>query len=189
MDLLHNELPWYLAGPLIGLMVPLLLLIGNRQFGVSASFQDLCAWCVRRPAGYFKWDASNNGWRLWFVLGMVIGALFLSYAIPATPVAISSATVDELKELGVTSVQGQYPEELLGGIGGFSLLQVLVCLVGGLLVGFGTRYAGGCTSGHSIMGLAQFSLSSLVATIAFFGGGLLMTHLIFPSLLPALLHG
>jgi uncharacterized membrane protein YedE/YeeE len=189
MDVFKDALPWYVAGPLIGLMVPLLLLLGNRQFGISASFQDLCAWCVRQKEGYFSWDPSKNGWRLWLVLGMIGGALILSYAVPATPVDISAATRSDLRGLGIAQQSGLYPQELFGGAGGFSILQVVVCLLSGLLVGFGTRYAGGCTSGHSIMGLAQFSLASLIATIAFFAGGLLMTHLIFPSLLPALLHG
>lgn len=189
MDLLHEALPWYIAGPLIGLMVPLLLLLGNRQFGISASFQDMCAWCVRQPQGYFKWDAAANGWRLWLVLGMLIGALALYFAVPATPVAISSATQSDLKDLGITADGSIYPVELLGGAHGFSWIQITTALLGGLLVGFGTRYAGGCTSGHSIMGLAQFNPASLIATIGFFVGGLLMTHFIFPHLIPALLHG
>jgi uncharacterized membrane protein YedE/YeeE len=189
MDIVNDALPWYVAGPLIGLMVPLLLLLGNRQFGISASFQDLCAWCVRRPSGYFKWDPQNNGWRLWMVLGMIGGALAISYLLPTTPVDISPATQADLAALEMAPKRGLYPIDLLGGDGEFSITTILVCIVGGLLVGFGTRYAGGCTSGHSIMGLAQFSPASLVATIAFFAGGLLMTHFIFPHLIPALLHG
>ena len=116
------------------------------------------------------------------------GALTLSFAMPETPVNISSATQSDLSAMGFATKNGIFPAELLGGVGGFSWMQIAVCLVGGLLVGFGTRYAGGCTSGHSIMGLAQFNLGSLFATIAFFAGGLVMTHFIFPSIIPALLH-
>jgi uncharacterized membrane protein YedE/YeeE len=188
MEILTKTWPWYVAGPLIGLMVPLLLLMGNRQFGISGSIRDFVAVIFRKRQGYFAYEPEKNNWRLWFAVGIVAAGLVLSFLPGPEKAGIGVAAQTKLASQGVTDQSGLYPTQLLGGENGFSLTQVLFCIIGGLLVGFGTRYAGGCTSGHSIMGLSQLSGTSLLATIAFFAGGLLMTHLIYPYLLPTLLQ-
>lgn len=157
MDWLFQPWPWYVSGPLIGLMVPALLLLSGKSFGVSTSFQHLGAMCTPRSnLAYLKnYNWQSNGWRLFFVGGILLGAFIGSTWLSSNPVQF-------------------LPDHY------YSLGGVLTLVVGGLLVGFGTRYAGGCTSGHSIMGLSNLSWISLVATISFFIGGLLMTHLITP---------
>lgn len=188
MDILLSPLPWYIAGPLIGLTIPLLLFLGNRQFGISATLQDICAFCVRGKTGFFHYDPDTMGWRLWFAGGIIAGGLLSAWLVTDPTVALSGAAEATLSGLGLQQAQGLYPQELLGGPGHWSWQTVVWAVGGGFLVGFGARYAGGCTSGHSIMGLAQFNLASLIATLGFFIGGLLMAHLVFPSLLPWLLH-
>jgi uncharacterized membrane protein YedE/YeeE len=172
---------------MIGLFVPLLLWFGNKQFGISGSLRDFVAVAIRAKEGLFHYDADKSSWRLWFSLGIVGAGLLLSFLPHPAQTGISGEAHALLASQGVTDQHGLFPAQLLGGEHGFTLAQVLYCVIGGLFVGFGTRYAGGCTSGHSIMGLSQLSLASLLATIAFFAGGLIMTHLIFPSLLPALI--
>lgn len=188
MDILLSPLPWYVAGPLIGLTIPLLLFLGNRQFGISATLQDICAFCVRGKADFFRYDPDTMDWRLWFAGGIVVGGLLSAWLVPDQAVDLSPAARATLTGLGLGEVKGLYPQELLGGPGQWTWQTLVWAVGGGFLVGFGARYAGGCTSGHSIMGLSQFNLASLLATIGFFVGGLLMTHLVFPSLLPWLLN-
>ncbi len=147
--------PWYVAGPLIGLVVPLLLLTVGKSFGVSSSFRHLCSICL--PGSKLDYLRSNDwraeAWNLVFVVGVVIGAGVAVHFLVATPVDL-------------------LPESFDSRMGAVSLL------VGGILVGFGTRYADGCTSGHSIMGMSSLNWPSLVATISFFAGGLFVVHLI-----------
>jgi uncharacterized protein len=187
MEFLLSPLPWYIAGPLIGLTVPLLLFLGNRQFGISATLQDICAVCVRGSSDFFRYDPATMNWRLWFAGGVVAGGLLSAWLVPDQTVALSAAAEATLSGMGLAPIQGLYPQELLGGPGHWSWQTLVWAVGGGFLVGFGARYAGGCTSGHAIMGLSQFSPASLIATIGFFLGGLLMAHLVFPFLLPLLL--
>lgn len=154
MDWILQPWPWYVSGPLIGLMVPALLLLSGRSFGVSTSFQHLGAMCSpRSQLPYLKnYDWRSNQWRLVFVIGIVFGAFIGANLLSATPV--------------------QFLPDSYYSTGGLLLLAL-----GGLLVGFGTRYAGGCTSGHTIMGLSSLKGASLIASISFFIGGLLMVHI------------
>ncbi len=153
MEWLLQPWPWYIAGPLIGLMVPLLLLLSGKPFGVSTSLQHVGAMCtpnVNLP--YLKnYDWRGNQWRLTFVVGILLGAFIANNFLSATPVQF-------------------LPDNY------YSLTGVFTLLVGGLMIGFGARYAGGCTSGHSIMGISNLKWPSLVATISFFIGGLIMVH-------------
>ena len=178
--------PWYVAGPLIGLVVPLLLLIGGKSFGVSDNLRHLCAITVPRPAVFFRYDWRKQGlWNLVFALGLVLGGFAGVYllSVPDVPLALAAATRAELIALGITDFTGLVPNELFsfGALG--TLPGFLVIVGGGFLVGFGARWAGGCTSGHAISGLASFQVPSLVAVIGFFVGGLLMTHFLLPLLL------
>ena len=179
-DLLTQPWPWYVAGPLIGLMTPLLLLAGGKFFGISSSLRHICTFAPIRPT-YFRYNLKGHSWNLVFVLGLLLGG-FLAMQFMHNPndVALSESTVGDLRNLGFTDFSGMMPKELFGWDQVGLNFSTLLMVVGGLLVGFGTSYAGGCTSGHCITGLSQLSVASLVATIGFFAGGLLMTHFVFP---------
>lgn len=185
IDLLARPWPWYVAGPLIGLFVPALLLLGGRQFGVSSNLRHLCAACLPRRVDYFDYDWKRSGlWNLTFILGVVVGGFIAAHWLAGQgPAAISEATRGDLAALGVRDFSGLVPADLFSWStlsGGAGLIAVVV---GGFLVGFGTRYAGGCTSGHAITGLADLQLPSLIAVVGFFAGGLITTYLILPLIL------
>lgn len=184
MHFVSQPWPWYVAGPLIGLFVPALLILGNRQFGVSGSLRTLCAAALPPTAEFFRYDwKRTGGWSLAFISGIVIGGFIATHLLGATMSPVAGATRDALVALGLTGETGVAPLELLSW-SALLTLRGFVCLVGGgFLVGFGTAYAGGCTSGHGIAGLAMFQLPSLVAVIAFFVGGLIATFLILPVLI------
>jgi uncharacterized protein len=183
MRVLMQPWPWYVAGPLIGLLVPILLLLGNRQFGVSGSLRTICAAILPARAEFFRFDWRKSGaWNLALVAGIVIGAVFATQLLGTTTPAISVGTKDALSGLGI-NVSGVAPAEVFGWSSLLTLRGIICIVVGGFLVGFGTAYAGGCTSGHGITGLATLQLPSLVAVIGFFAGGLLATFVILPLIL------
>lgn len=184
-EFLSQPWPWYVAGPLIGLVVPALLLIGNKQFGISANLRHACAIVAPGRVEFFRYDWRRlGGWNLAFILGVLFGGFIAGqWLTHDVPLLISSATKSDLSAFGLINFSGLVPKEIfnwhsLGTLRGFVML-----VVGGLLVGFGTAYAGGCTSGHAISGLANLQLPSLVAVLGFFAGGLITTWLILPFLL------
>lgn len=173
--------PWYIAGPLIGLVVPMLLLFGGKAFGLSSNLRHLCAAAPvpsRLKPGFLRYDWKTTGlWNLTFVLGIVLGA-GLAVAVfgePNTGQSISEATRRDLATAGITGFTGLAPDDLFSWSAVGDAEGLLLLAVGGFLVGFGARYAGGCTSGHAISGLANLQLPSLVAVLGFFAGGLLVT--------------
>jgi uncharacterized membrane protein YedE/YeeE len=182
LELLQKPWPWYISGPLIGLMVPLLLLLGNKPFGLSSSLKHICAMCSPIKVDFFDYDWKKEIWNLVLVTGIIIGGwLAANYLNPT--INISKATQLDMKALGIYNTTEISPAYLfswssLGSFEGFVLI-----ITGGFLVGFGTRYADGCTSGHAIMGLSIMSWPSLIAVIGFFVGGLITTHLILPFIL------
>ena len=185
IDILSQPWPWYVAGPLIGVTAALLLVIGNKSFGMSSSLSHLCAATVPGKSPSLQYDWRRRGlWNLVFVVGVVLGGWIAGHGLDHPyPVAVSAATEADLAELGVSLGQGLVPEEIyslraLATVEGF-----VVMVLGGFLVGFGARYAGGCTSGHGVMGLANGQWPSLVAVLGFFVGGLVATHLLLPLLL------
>lgn len=183
MHALLQPWPWYVAGPLIGLLVPILLLLGNREFGVSGSLRTMCAAILPARAEFFRFDWKRAGaWNLAFVAGIVIGAALATQLLGTATPAISNGTKDALGALGI-NVSGLVPAELFSWSSLLTLRGVICIVAGSFLVGFGTAYAGGCTSGHGITGLATLQLPSLVAVIGFFAGGLLATFVILPLVL------
>ena len=153
MENIFNTWQWYVAGPLIGLFVPLILIAGNKLLGISSSFLHICSVVLQKNlAGY---DYDKHKWKFYFVIGILLGA-FISVQF------LTNGSVSFL------------PESY------YSLSGSIHLLFGGILVGFGTRYANGCTSGHSISGMSTLQLSGLVATISFFIGGLLYIYVILP---------
>ncbi|GIV33200.1 MAG: hypothetical protein KatS3mg031_0735 [Chitinophagales bacterium] len=184
MDFLRQPWPWYVGGVLIGLMVPLLLIYGNKRFGLSSSFRHICAAVIPAKMEFFNYDWKAYRWNLLLVAGIAIGgfvgATFLNN--PA-PIAISERTKADLTALGITDFSGYVPREIINWDNLFTLPGFILIVIGGFLIGFGTRYADGCTSGHSITGLSMLSWPSLVATVCFMVGGILMTHFILPYIL------
>lgn len=190
---LSQPWPWWVAGPLIGLVVTALLVVGGKAFGVSSSLRHACAATLPGKSSYLKYDWLKKGlWNLLFVVGIALGGLVAGQLIPNPgPVPISEATRHDLAELGISTGEpgGLVPEEVysLGALA--STGGILVMVVGGFLVGFGARYGGGCTSGHGVMGLATFQLPSLVAVLGFFLGGLVATHFLLPMVLQGMSGG
>ena len=185
VEVLSRPWPWFVAGPVIGLMVPLLLIVGGRMFGVSNSLRTMCAIVASDNVEFFRVDWRRAGaWNLAFVLGILIGG-FIGGALLADPqpVAISAQTRADLVALGIRDFDGLVPGDLFSWGRLFTIEGFLVLGLGGFLVGFGSAYAGGCTSGHAITGLAARQLPSLVATVGFFVGGLITTHLLLPLIL------
>ena len=152
MENILQSWPWYVAGPIIGLFVPLLLLVGNKLFGISSSFDHICDFSfTKNISDKIKFDVSKDSWKLYFVIGVAIGAV----------ISTNFLTLGDVQFL---------PSNYYSAIGFIKLF------LGGLFVGFGTRYAGGCTSGHSITGISLLNTASIKATIAFFVGGLIYTY-------------
>jgi uncharacterized membrane protein YedE/YeeE len=149
--------PWWIAGPLLGLAVPALLLLVGKPFGVSSSFRHLDSICS--PGTRIEYLRSNNWraelWNLFFVVGIAIGAFLAARFLVPEPVLFLPDTYR-------------------------SWSGVLLLLGGGILIGFGTRYADGCTSGHTIMGIANLNWPSLVASLFFFVGGLFFVWIVRP---------
>lgn len=184
MEFIYKPWPWYVAGPLIGLTVPALLLLGNKAFGISSSLRHICAACLPTRLPFFQYDWRKEAWNLFFVAGIMIGG-FIAGAILKNPepVQLASTLEQDLSGAGITDYSNIVPLDLFNWPALFTVRGFLLMVVGGFLVGFGTRYAGGCTSGHSIMGLANLQWPSLVATVCFMLGGLIMANLILPYIL------
>jgi len=184
MNIFTQPWPWYIAGPLIGLMIPALLIFGNKPFGISSTLRHICAACIPTNAEFFKYDWKAQAWNLFFALGIILGGLIAGVLLAnPNPIQLSEAAVMSMKDLSVESFSGLMPNDVFNWNALFTLRGFLLIVVGGFFVGFGTRYAGGCTSGHSIMGIANLQLPSLIATCCFFAGGLVMTWFILPYLM------
>ena len=181
---LSGPWPWYVAGPAIGLFVPALLIVGNALFGVSSSLRHVCAAMVPGRVEYFRYDWKKTGlWNLLFVAGILLGGFLATHWGAPQNVVIAEATRHDLARLGIHDFSGLAPRELFQWPALFTLKGFVLVIVGGFFVGFGTAYAGGCTSGHAISGLADLQLPSLIAVVGFFAGGLVATYFLLPRLL------
>jgi uncharacterized membrane protein YedE/YeeE len=184
VEWIRQPWPWYVAGPLIGLMVPALLLLGNKNFGISANLRHICAMCLPANIPFFKYDWKKEAWNLFFAMGILAGAVIATWLLSnPEPVLVNPALKTELAGYGITQYDHLVPVELFSWQQLFTVRGLLMMVGGGLLVGFGTRYAGGCTSGHAITGLSHLQWPSLVATVCFMVGGLVMANLILPFIL------
>ncbi|MEH6309181.1 YeeE/YedE thiosulfate transporter family protein [Olivibacter sp. CPCC 100613] len=184
IEIIRQPWPWYVAGPLIGLIVPALLILGNKSFGISSSLRHICAACIPTNIAFFKYNWKKEAWNLFFVFGICLGgAIAVNLLADPNPVEVGPELAKELAGYGITEYDNLVPEEILNWASLFTLKGFLMIVVGGFLVGFGTRYAGGCTSGHAIMGLSNLQWPSLVATICFMVGGFIVANLILPIIL------
>jgi len=185
-DLWHRPWPWYVTGPRVGLIAVSLLAIGSKQLGVSSNLRHLCAMLAPGKVSYFGYDWRREGlWNLVFILGVVVGG-FVGGVLLANPhpVAITPAAVTSLAKLGIRDFSGLVPHELFTWHMLLTPRGLIMFVGGGFLIGFGTAYAGGCTSGHGITGLAGLQLASLVTVIAFFAAGAAASFVVLPLLVP-----
>lgn len=187
IKIISQPWPWYVAGPIIAFIMFCLLFFGNR-LGISSNLKTMCAVLgAGKSCEYFSFNWKSEVWNLVFVIGLILGGTIAHlYLTPSTTIHISEATILELKDFGIDNPGGSLvPASLFSWKALFSIKGFFMIVIGGFLVGFGTRYASGCTSGHAISGLSNLQLPSLIAVIGFFLGGLFVTYLIFPLLLTA----
>jgi len=179
LQALQGPWPWYVSGPIIGMLVPLMILIGSRSFGISQNLEHLCA--ITQPkfirVDFFKYDWKPSAWSLVFAAGVFIGGYLAANIFPAAlPPQLSEQAQVMFNGWGMAEVTSYNPAEIFG----LKLGNVILLLVGGIFIGFGTRYAGGCTSGHAITGLSTLQPQSLYAVIGIFSGGLIASHFLVP---------
>ena len=184
LEWISQPWPWYVAGPLIGLTIPVLLILGNKSFGVSSSLRHVCAACFPANISFFKYNWKKEIWNLFFAGGILLGGLITAFFLSNPyPVAVDPKLTIELATYGVTNTEGLVPKELFNWESLFTIKGFILIIAGGFLVGFGTRYAGGCTSGHSIMGISNLQLPSLIATCCFMIGGFVVANVVIPFIL------
>lgn len=182
MDFLFYTWPWYVSGFLIGSIMIVLILLG-KSFGMSSNLRSICSISgAGNFSDFFRYDKVKHGWNLVVVLGAMLGGFVaVNYMHHETNIELNPDTIKVLAKYGFDEPKGQIaPNELFG----MNLFQspkaIFILIIGGFLIGFGSRYAGGCTSGHAIQGLSNLQLPSLKAVIGFFIGGLIMIHLLYP---------
>lgn len=182
MEWIYEPWPWYVSGFMIALIMFLLIMVG-KNFGMSGNLRTICTICGSgKNVDFFRFDWKAQRWNLIVVLGAIIGGFLAHHFLTIeTTVALNPETVANLQTLGFEDAGETYmPNKLFSAEVFTDIKSIILLIIGGFLVGFGSRYAGGCTSGHAISGLSNLQLPSLIAVIGFFIGGLTMIHLIFP---------
>lgn len=181
LEFIQQPWHWSIAGVLIGLTVPILLIIGNKKFGISSSLRHICAATIPSDIPFFKYDWKKEAWNLFFVVGTLIGG-FIAATLLSNPndIVVADATKELLATYGITDYSSLMPSEIFSTENIFTLKGLIFFVLGGFMVGFGTRYGGGCTSGHAIMGLSNLQLPSLWATISFMVGGFFSANVLMP---------
>lgn len=185
MDFLSQPWPWYVAGPLIAFIMLSLLLSGKR-FGLSGNLRSMCAIIgAGNHCEFFDFNWRDQNWNLVFVMGLLIGgAIANQWMASPAGIQLSEETIMELQAMGLANPGQQLvPLEVFSWDNLLTSKGLIMIVLGGFLVGFGARYAGGCTSGHAISGLSDLQIPSLIATIGFFLGGLAVTYLVLPYIL------
>lgn len=184
IELIKQPWPWYIAGPLIGLTVPALLILGNRSFGISSSLRHICAACIPAKIPFFQYNWRRELWNLFFAAGILAGGIIAAQLLSnPTDIKVNPKLVSALSMYHISDYHSLVPPDLFSWTSLLTIRSLIMVIGGGFLVGFGTRYAGGCTSGHAIMGLSTLQWPSLVATCCFMTGGFIMANLILPYIL------
>ncbi|MDI1317364.1 YeeE/YedE thiosulfate transporter family protein [Flavobacterium sp.] len=184
MEFITHTWHWSVSGFLIALVMLILNYFG-KVFGMSSNLRALCSMTgVGKKVSFFDWDWKAQRWNLAVVFGAMLGGyVAVHFLSDASNVAINPKTIEQLATMGIDAPNGKLvPDALFGNQIFESPKMIAILLIGGLLIGFGSRYAGGCTSGHAIAGMSNLQLPSLKAVIGFFVGGLIMAHLILPLL-------
>lgn len=182
MGSIYGTWPWYVSGLLIAVVMLLLIYFG-KSFGMSSNLRTLCSMSgAGKFSDFFKYDWKSHIWNLTVALGAMIGGFIAyNYLSDGSGVNLNPDTVTELQAMNIDAPEGKLIPDVLAGEQALQDPKIIsILLVGGFLVGFGTRYAGGCTSGHAISGLSNLQLPSLIAVIGFFIGGLLMSWILLP---------
>jgi uncharacterized membrane protein YedE/YeeE len=162
---MKSPLAWYIAGPLIGLIVPILLILKEKQFGISSSYRFLGS-KIFKKINYFNYDSKSDIWQFQFSIGLILAGIIIPQILD----------VEVINSLEANTSYGLIFEKI------YSSKNILFFFIGGIFVGFGSRYANGCTAGHCIMGISQFSVSSIISTVCFFIGGLFVSYIVIPFL-------
>lgn len=180
-ELITQTWSWWFSGTMIAAIMFFLLYFGQ-SFGFSSNLRTICAAAgLGKKAKLFDFNWKTQVWNLVFLIGAILGGFIAKQFLSTdAPVQISQETIGDLAKLGIAAPASLQPDELFSLDAMLSVKGFLVLAMGGLMVGFGSRYAGGCTSGHAISGLSDLQLPSLIAVIGFFIGGLAMTFLILP---------
>lgn len=184
MEFISQPWEWYVAGPVISFVMFLLYYFGER-FGLSSNLETFCSiGGAGKYVDYFKIDWKQNSWNLIFIAGGIVGGFIaMQWLSPSEAVALNPKTIQDLSEIGIQNAGKTYlPDEIFSIETMLTIKGFLILLIAGILVGFGARWAGGCTSGHAIVGLSNLELPSLISVIGFFIGGLIMTWFILPLL-------
>lgn len=184
MDFILNPWPWYISGPLIAMVMALLVFFG-KTFGMSSNLKTMCTILgADKYSNFFKFNWKEELWNLVVVIGAIIGGyIAVNFLSNGAVTDLSPKTISELSDLGFNHAGASLVPNELYDLEAITFTKgIIILIIGGLLVGFGTRYAGGCTSGHAITGLSSLQKPSLIAVIGFFIGGLIMTNLILPIL-------
>lgn len=182
MELIYHTWSWYISGFIIGLVMLSLIYFG-KSFGMSSNLRTLCSLAgAGKKVAFFNFDWRSQRWNLAVVAGAMLGGFVaVHYLNDASNVSINPKTIEQLQEMNIDAPQGKLmPDALFSNQVFESPKAILILIIGGILIGFGSRYAGGCTSGHAISGLSNLQLPSLKAVIGFFIGGLIMAHFILP---------
>ncbi len=172
---------WYISGMAISGMM-FFLVFSGKTFAFSSNFRTICAACgAGKFIGFFKYDWKSQIWNLLFLLGSVLGGWIGTHWLSSgVSMELSQAFLADLSAMGFKAPEGSQPLEIYGNDVLSSPWKLFILVIGGFLIGFGARYAGGCTSGHAITGISNLQVSSLIAVIGFFIGGLIMTHVLYP---------
>lgn len=180
--MLSQTWPWYISGFLIGVVMLVLIYFG-KTFGMSSNLRSLCSiGGAGKFVPFFDFDWRAQRWNLAVVIGAMIGGFVaVHFLSDPTNVDLNQQTISQLADMGIDAPQGKLlPDTIFGSDAGNDPKMAFILIVAGVLVGFGSRYAGGCTSGHAIQGMSNLQLPSLKAVIGFFIGGLIMSHFILP---------
>jgi uncharacterized protein len=181
MEFITQPWSWWFSGLIIASIMFILLFFG-KSFGFSSNLRTICTIAgAGNKVKFFDFNWKSQAWNLMFLTGAIIGGFIAKQFLSnGEAVQISSATIESLAQFGFASPDSFQPNEIFSWDAVFSVKGFLVLALGGIMVGFGARYAGGCTSGHAISGLSDLQIPSLIAVVGFFLGGLIMTFLLFP---------
>jgi len=182
MEIITHTWHWAISGFLIGIIMLSLNYFG-KVFGMSSNLRSLCSMTgIGKKVSFFDWDWKSQRWNLVFVFGAMIGGyVAVHFLSDASNVSLNPKTIEQLTSMGIDSPNGKLlPDSLFSNEIFYAPKMILILIIGGILIGFGSRYAGGCTSGHAISGMSNLQLPSLKAVIGFFIGGLVMAHFILP---------